>query len=214
VWRWDQAEPFGVNVPDENPSGLGAFDLPLRFPGQYADKETNLSYNYYRDYDPSIGRYRQSDPIGLNGGINTYAYVGGNPVGGIDPLGLFNPTKAATALGNVGIAAWSAAQAAGKIAIATALAPATATGVGALPPAALLAWSAWNLKASQAAWQRAQVQWQQAQCQAWSDATLQNFYGLLPGGTHYDDPTDPYSNPYQFIQGRGWWQFLQGLGYF
>lgn len=67
VWRWDQAEPFGVNVPDENPSTLGAFEFPLRFPGQYADKETNLSYNYFRDYDPETGRYVQSDPIGLEG---------------------------------------------------------------------------------------------------------------------------------------------------
>ena len=57
MWRWDQQEPFGVNVPDENPSGLGAFNLPLRLPGQYFDKETNLHYNYHRDYDPQIGRY-------------------------------------------------------------------------------------------------------------------------------------------------------------
>lgn len=57
VWRWDQQEPFGVNVPDENPSGLGAFEFPLRFPGQYADRETNLHYNYFRDYDSSVGRY-------------------------------------------------------------------------------------------------------------------------------------------------------------
>jgi uncharacterized protein RhaS with RHS repeats len=48
VWRWDQQEPFGVNVPDENPSNLGTFEFPLRFPGQYADKETNLYYNYFR----------------------------------------------------------------------------------------------------------------------------------------------------------------------
>jgi len=88
VWRWDQSDPFGGNVPDENPSGLGTFTCNLRLPGQYFDKETNLYYNYFRDYDPAIGRYVQSDPIGLQGGINTYAYVGSNPIRYADPLGL------------------------------------------------------------------------------------------------------------------------------
>jgi len=87
VWRWDQQEPFGVNVPDENPSGLGAFEFPLRFPGQYADKEDNLTYNYFRDYDPTIGRYAQSDPIGLRGGINTYLYVDDSPLQRVDTEG-------------------------------------------------------------------------------------------------------------------------------
>jgi RHS repeat-associated protein len=91
VWRWDQQEPFGVNVPDENPSALGAFEFPLRLPGQYADKETNVFYNYFRDYDPGIGRYVQSDPIGLDGGLNTYAYVGSKPLSSIDPTGLLVP---------------------------------------------------------------------------------------------------------------------------
>ena len=88
VWRWDQAEPFGVNTPDDNPSGLGVFDLPLRLPGQYFDKETNLHYNYFRDYDPSIGRYGESDLIGLVGGLNTYAYVSSSTLHLTDPYGL------------------------------------------------------------------------------------------------------------------------------
>ena len=90
VWRWDQVEPFGVNVPDQNPSGLGAFEFPLRFPGQYFDKETNLHYDYFRDYDPAIGRYIQSDPIALDGGLNTYLYVLASPIMLIDPTGLLS----------------------------------------------------------------------------------------------------------------------------
>lgn len=61
---------------------------PLRFPGQYADEETGYSYNYFRDYDPSLGRYIQSDPIGLHGGVNTFGYVGGRPVNYYDLYGL------------------------------------------------------------------------------------------------------------------------------
>ena len=84
VWRWDQDEAFGANVPLENLAGP-VFDFPLRFPGQYADRETNLHYNYFRDYDPSLGRYVESDPIGLGGGSNTFAYVNGQPLLYFDP---------------------------------------------------------------------------------------------------------------------------------
>jgi RHS repeat-associated protein len=89
VWRWDQQEPFGVNAPDENPSGLGAFEFPIRFPGQYAEKETGLHQNGFRDFDPSLGRFEEFDPIGLRAGINGYQYVKGSPLRFTDPAGLY-----------------------------------------------------------------------------------------------------------------------------
>jgi len=60
----------------------------LRFPGQYYDQESNLHYNYHRYYNPSIGRYLRADPIGLQGGMNLYDYVAGNPINLVDPNGL------------------------------------------------------------------------------------------------------------------------------
>lgn len=59
-----------------------------RLPGQYFDEETETHYNYYRDYDPGTGRYLTSDPIGLDGGVNTYAYALNDPLGLTDALGL------------------------------------------------------------------------------------------------------------------------------
>ncbi|MGE0278703.1 MAG: RHS repeat-associated core domain-containing protein [Nitrospiraceae bacterium] len=89
MWRWDQAEPFGNNPADEDPDANSvAFDLPLRLPGQRYDAETGLHYNYYRDLDPSLGIYLQSDPIGLFGGINTFMYALGMPLTNADPRGL------------------------------------------------------------------------------------------------------------------------------
>lgn len=83
VWRWE-GESFGNTVPNSLGSGV---TLNLRFPGQLSDSETGRNYNVMRDYDPVTGRYVQSDPIGLRGGLNTYTYVDGNPTNFIDPEG-------------------------------------------------------------------------------------------------------------------------------
>jgi RHS repeat-associated protein len=87
VWEWP-LDTFGAGAARENPSGLGTFSFNLRFPGQYYDAETGLHYNYFRDYDPRVGRYVESDPIGLSGGVNTYAYVVQDPLSNSDANGL------------------------------------------------------------------------------------------------------------------------------
>lgn len=82
VWQATYT-PFG-----EARISTASIENNLRFPGQYFDAETNLHYNYYRYYDPEIGRYITSDPIGLFGGINTYSYANQNSLKYIDPYGL------------------------------------------------------------------------------------------------------------------------------
>jgi len=83
VWDRD-AEPFGKTTHTNGPATLN-----LRSPGQYHDNESGLDYNFFRSYNPGTGRYTQSDSMGLAAGINTYSYVGGNPVNDTDPSGLY-----------------------------------------------------------------------------------------------------------------------------
>ena len=100
--RWDHGEPFGNSPANENPSGLGTFGINYRFPGQYLDKASNTHYNYFRDYGPAEGRYIQSDPIGLAGGVNTYLYANGNPLIFVDPDGRLSQAGAVLLAGTVG----------------------------------------------------------------------------------------------------------------
>ena len=103
VWRWE-SDPFGTSIATSAPNGnpqqvtgtqtqikANTFVVTNRFPGQTADVETGKYYNYFRDYDSSIGRYTESDPIGLRGGLNTFGYVGAKPTTKIDPDGLRQP---------------------------------------------------------------------------------------------------------------------------
>ncbi|WP_155757847.1 RHS repeat domain-containing protein [Acinetobacter beijerinckii] len=81
AWSWDSTA-FGLG----NPTGTVTFNL--RFPGQYFDAATGHFYNHNRYYNPELGRYMEPDPIGLEGGLNPYAYAGSNPVMNVDPSGL------------------------------------------------------------------------------------------------------------------------------
>ena len=91
LWTWN-SDPFGTDAANANPGGVGVFAYNLRFPGQIFDGEARLHENGFRDFDPAVGRYVESDPIGLESGINTYAYTGSNPVALSDPTGLLDPT--------------------------------------------------------------------------------------------------------------------------
>jgi len=105
VWQWAYSafgdnKPTGVlkattnpkaamtNVPTLLKATNPAITVNLRFPGQYADEESNLFENGFRSYRPGVGSYSQPDPLGLAGGLNRFGYVGGNPLSQIDPLGL------------------------------------------------------------------------------------------------------------------------------
>ncbi|MBA3773783.1 MAG: hypothetical protein H0X13_15220, partial [Ramlibacter sp.] len=100
VWQWPYSA-FGNNKPTgvltataaaNQATRLKATKPPvegnLRFPGQYFDDESNLSYNYFRSYNGNQGRYTQPDPIGLGGGLSRFTYVENQPTGLVDPLGL------------------------------------------------------------------------------------------------------------------------------
>jgi RHS repeat-associated protein len=88
VWRWE-GDAFGQSFPIQSTdSTTGLYDfLDLRFPGQMADNGNTSYYNINRYYDPLVGRYTQSDPIGLWGSINRYTYVDANPVNLFDVYG-------------------------------------------------------------------------------------------------------------------------------
>jgi len=90
VWTWDaKSEAFGNSPPNQDPDQDGAaFVLNMRFPGQRLDLSSGTLYNYFRDYDTTSGRYLQSDPLDLYGGINRFVYAESNPLARIDPLGL------------------------------------------------------------------------------------------------------------------------------
>jgi len=85
-WHWDFfADAFGDTPPSS--AAVNGISLGLRYPGQYAEAG-GVNYNYFRDYEPGTGRYIESDPIGLSGGIHTFAYVYSNALRFMDRFGL------------------------------------------------------------------------------------------------------------------------------
>jgi RHS repeat-associated protein len=106
VWQWPYSafgnnKPTGILAATTKPKqaltiqpvllkATAPVIMNMRMPGQYADSETGTFYNYFRQYDSRTGRYTQADPIGLDGGGNRFAYVSGNSLIRIDPMGQQN----------------------------------------------------------------------------------------------------------------------------
>lgn len=88
-WKWGFAASNGEsNAFGEAPPETSSFEFNMRFPGQYHDSSTGLSYNYFRNYESATGRYVESDPIGLRGGIATFSYATQSPLRFADKRGL------------------------------------------------------------------------------------------------------------------------------
>ncbi|MEG2042652.1 MAG: RHS repeat-associated core domain-containing protein [Hafnia sp.] len=93
VWKSSYLAFGSIKTEANNGAGI---DNPLRFAGQYHDRETGLFYNLNRYYDPTMKRYLTQDPVGLAGGLNLYLYVDANPISWLDPLGLFKLSSSGT----------------------------------------------------------------------------------------------------------------------
>lgn len=88
IWQVNYT-PFGLATINDDVDNDGInLTLNMRFPGQYYDKESGLHYNWFRYYDPAVGRYIKSDPLGIIAGVNTYGYVLQNPIVNTDENGL------------------------------------------------------------------------------------------------------------------------------
>ena len=104
AWSW-VVDAFNRSLPNTDPDADGtSVDLKIGFPGQYRDDESGFYYNWNRYYDPTLGRYVTSDPIGLNGGLNSYLYANANPIIFIDQYGLYclSPEQIAAIAGGIG----------------------------------------------------------------------------------------------------------------
>jgi RHS repeat-associated protein len=93
LWTWN-SDPFGTDAANENPAGAGTFKYNLRFPGQIFDGQAGLHQNGFREYDPAVGRYVETDPLGLVDTTGTYNYVNADPLSLDDPAGLWSTDPA------------------------------------------------------------------------------------------------------------------------
>ena len=175
----------------------GTPDSDVGYTGHHQHAKSGLILTWYRAYDAEAGRWLSADPLEmvtgemaemLPEGPNLYSYLGNSPMNGIDPLGLFNPTKCLSAIGNGANASRLYAAGMTKLAGAAGL---TATGAGAPAGVGAAALGGWNLSSGMSAQTRGMQQWNEAFNESWSDASFKNLLGVLPFGTEMDDKCEP-----------------------
>ncbi len=168
---------------------------PFYFAGGLYEETTGLIRFGVRDYDPSIGRWTQKDPILFGGGVsNFYEYCLNNPANNVDPIGEQNIAKLAAS----GISYLNSFRLAiGAVTKATAAVLTAETGLGTM---AFSAWGYANMYASSKAFNKASKIFNEALNEDFSDASLKNLLSPLPFGEYYDDPCEP--SPQEYFENK------------
>jgi type VI secretion system secreted protein VgrG len=201
VARYDY-DPYGKRITQYQSSTYGGGGCEFGYTGHVTvpspvTGQTEIVLTHFRPYDPELGRWLSADPLEkvtgemaelLPEGSNLYSYIGNSPMNGLDPLGLLNPAKCLSSIGNAANASRLYAAGMTKLAGAAGL---TSTGAGAPAGVGAAVWGGWNISAGMSAQKRGMQQWSEAFNEEWSDASWKNLLGVLPFGTEGDDPCEP-----------------------
>jgi len=192
-------------------------EQPFKYVGQLGvqAEDNGLYYMRARYYDAQIGRFISEDPIGFAGGINLYAYVGGNPVMLVDPSGLeatsipsFNPTKLSVGTFN-GLNATRLSFESRVLALVSVFSFGLGQPEIGIPAAGL---SLYKANSAISASVRGGQQIGEAFAESFGDATPRNLLGVLPFGQQYDDPGEPLPHQIDLFRGKSAWDIASEIG--